>query len=81
MGKTILVTSKNTNALKAFAEKLPDNLRPLVLDITCLQGGDASTLRKSLEKLDETLKNISIRDGVINRVRATTISLYPWENG
>ena len=58
MGKRVLVSSDNPQALQAFVGKLPKQLRSLCIDLSNSDEGDAISLHKHLQNMVRELKRI-----------------------
>jgi hypothetical protein len=56
----VLVTSSNSRALHAFVEKLPEGIRDLCVDFSSCVGGDTTSVRRSLEKIQLLLRELRV---------------------
>ncbi|CAB9497242.1 Inherit from COG: Helicase [Seminavis robusta] len=56
-GKTVIVVSSNSRALRAFLEKLPPKLRALALDMSCCKEEGMLEFQQALETLYKNFQN------------------------
>jgi len=50
-GKTVMMTSSNPRALRAYLEKLPQNSRALAVDMSCCKEGGMLEFMQGLERV------------------------------
>lgn len=74
VGKTILVTSSNSRALRGFFDKFPEIMKALVLDMACCEEGGIDILQKCVEKLWNSLNEYENRKSQMDQVRSHACS-------
>lgn len=62
LGRKVLLSSQNVDALRAFMFKFPEQLRPLCLDMSSMEENNGErALLSALEKLEKELTTVKSR--------------------